>query len=326
MRRLSYALAINEAFHQIMVADARVIQIGVGVNTPFYVGNTMTGLLDRFGPGRMIDTPVSENGVTGVAVGAAITGLRPILTFPRMDFMHYAMDQLCNHAALLDFTLGGNTPVPLTIRAMINRGGEQGAQHSQATQAFFMHVPGLRVVAPANARDAKGMLAAAVDLGSPVLFVEDRWLYRDETEVPEELYTVPLTGASVLREGRDMTLVASSHMVTVCLKAAAELAADGIDAEVIDLRVLKPLDEETLLRSVSRTGRVLVVDGGWKTCGVSAEVSAVVATGAFGSLRVPVRRIALPDTPAPASRPLEAAYYPDAAAVQRAAREMLRGA
>jgi pyruvate/2-oxoglutarate/acetoin dehydrogenase E1 component len=262
MRTLSYARAINEGLHQIMERDERTIQIGVGVNTPFYVGQTMVGLLDRFGDARMIDTPVSENGITGVAIGAALTGLRPILTFPRLDFMHYAMDQIANHAAILNSTFGGRAPVGLTIRAIINRGGEQGAQHSQATQALFAHLPGLRVVAPSDPRDAKGMLIAAVEHGGPVVYIEDRWLYAEEGEVDEECRPTPLDGARVVREGSDLTMVASSYMVHLCRRAAEELAADGVSVEVIDLRSLKPLDSRLIAESVKKTGCALVADGG----------------------------------------------------------------
>lgn len=325
MRTLTYARAINEGLHQLMERDARTIQIGVGVNTPFYVGQTMTGLLDRFGDARMIDTPVSENGVTGIAIGAALTGLRPILTFPRMDFMHYAMDQIVNHAAILNSTFGGRAPVRLTIRTIINRGGEQGAQHSQATQALFAHLPGLRVVAPADPRDAKGMLIAAVEHEGPVIYVEDRWLYAEEGEVPEDCQPTPLEGGRVVRTGTDLTMIASSYMVRLCWQAAEELVAEGVSVEVIDLRSLKPLDAGLIAASVKKTGRALVADGGWRTCGIAAEVSARLMEESFPHLRAPVRRVTLPDLPAPASRALERAYYPQADTIRRAGLDLVRG-
>ena len=315
--------AINEALHQIMERREEVVQIGVGVNTPWYVGQTMKGLLDRYGEDRLMDTPVSESCITGVAVGASMTGMRSILTFPRMDFMYYAMDQLCNHAAILNYSLGGKTPVKLTVRAIINRGGEQAAQHSQATQAIFMHIPGFRVIAPSNPRDAKGMLAAAVEFGSPVIYVEDRWLYNEQGEVPEEYYTTSLDKAEIMRPGSDLTLISSSFMLIECLKAASDLDAEGIRAEVIDLRILKPIDEKTLLESVERTGRVLVVDGGWKTCGVAAEISAIIGSKGFRHLKAPVERVTLPDIPAPASRTLERAYYPDKEIIKNKIKEIV---
>ncbi|HSA30236.1 MAG TPA: transketolase C-terminal domain-containing protein [Candidatus Omnitrophota bacterium] len=310
MRMLSYSCAINEAFHQIMESDERVFQIGVGVNTPWYVGNTLTGLLDRFGERRMIDTPVSECGITGISIGAALTGLRPILTFPRMDFMYYAMDQIFNHAAIYNFSLGGHAPVPLVIRAIINRGGEQAAQHSQALQAFFMHAPGFKVVMPSNAYDAKGMLMAAVKQDDPLIFIEDRWLYEQESDVPQQGYTVPLTGAKVVSEGKDATIVASSYMVEEAKKAVESLRERQVQVELIDLRAVKPIDHGTVLASVRKTGRLLVVDGGWETGGIAAEVGFLVANLGFQDLKAPIERIALPDSPAPASCLLEKAYYP----------------
>ena len=310
MRTFSYAHAINEAFHQIMRKDARVFQIGVGINTPWYVGQTMSGLLDSFGEKRMLDTPVSENGVTGVAVGAALTGLKPILTFPRMDFMFYAMDQICNHAAALNYTLGGNAPIPLTIRAIINRGGEQAANHSQALQSLFMHIPGLKIVMPANPYDAKGMLIEAVEDPNPVLYIEDRWLYHEEGDVPEEYYSVPLNQASLVREGTDITIVSYSYLLSECKKAVDTLTKEGIRPALIDLRSIKPIDVRTIIQSLEVTGRLLIVDGGWSTGGVAAEISALIAAEAFSLLKAPIKRLALPDLPAPASKVLEKNYYP----------------
>ncbi|MBF0532483.1 MAG: alpha-ketoacid dehydrogenase subunit beta [Candidatus Omnitrophica bacterium] len=310
MRKISYAQAINEAFHQVMANDDRVFQIGVGINTPWYVGNTMKGLLDSFGETRMIDTPVSENGITGISVGSALTGMRPILTFPRMDFMYYAMDQICNHAAILNYTFGGNVSIPLTIRAIINRGGEQAAQHSQALQALFMHVPGLKIVMPSNAFDAKGLLIEAVEDDNPVLYIEDRWLYDEEMEVPEEDYRVPIGQAKLVREGTDITIVSYSYMMVECQKAIVELTKQGINPELIDLRSIKPMDITTIIHSLKKTGRLLIVDGGWKTGGVAAEIAALVADEGFALLKTPVKRLTLPDLPAPSSKTLEKIYYP----------------
>jgi len=311
MRKISYVQTINETLHQIIEKDSRVFLIGQGVTSPWYVGSTTAGLLDRFGPERIIDTPVSESGVTGVAVGAALAGMRPILMHPRMDFMYYAMDQLANQAANWHYMFGGQLSVPLTVWAIINRGGEQGAQHSQALQAMFTHIPGLKVVMPSTPHDAKGLLIASIEDDNPVIYIDDRWLYDSVGEVPEELYSEPMGKGVIRREGKDATVVATSYMVIEASRAAESLENEGIDVEVIDLRSLKPLDERLLFDSVRKTGRLVVADGGWKTCGVAAEISALVAEKSFSYLKAPILRVSLPDIPAPASSPLEKAFYPD---------------
>ena len=324
MRHISYAEAINEALHQKLAADANVFLIGQGVTSPWYVGNTTIGLIDSFGSERIIDTPVSENGSTGVAIGAALIGLRPVLVFPRMDFMYYALDQIANHAANWHYMFSGQLSIPLTIWAIVNRGGEQAAQHSQAIQAILSHLPGLRVVAPATPHDAKGLLLASLADDNPVVFIDDRWLYEDTGEVPEEPYTVPTSIGVVLRKGRDVTIAASSYMVREALEAAESLEKDGVYAEVIDLRSLKPLDENLLLNSVKKTGRLVVADGGWRTCGIAAEVLALVAEKALDYLQAPAMRVTLPNAPAPASRTLEEAYYPKADSIIKATRNVLQ--
>jgi len=324
VRRLTYAAAINEAFQQAMEYLPETVQIGIGVNTPWYVGQTMKGLLDRFGASRIIDTPVSENAVAGMALGAALCGLRPVLTFSRMDFMHYAMDQLFNHASAMVFSLGGQWKIPLTIRAIINRGGEQGAQHSQALQGFFQHVPGFRVVMPSNAADAKGMMIAAIQSDSPVVYIEDRWLYPLEAEVAEDYAAAPLEGARVVRRGADISLIASSHAVTLCGKAAEELRArHSVEAEVIDLRSIKPLDLPTLQKSIARTGRALIVDAAWRCGGVAAEVLASLAESSAGRRPPVLARLTLPDCHAPSSGPLEAGYYLTSEAIVAKAKALL---
>jgi len=311
MRKISYTQAINETLHQIIKSDSRVFLIGQGVTSPWYVGSTTVGLIDKFGPERIIDTPVSENGITGVAVGAALAGMRPILVHSRMDFMYYAMDQIANQAANWHYMFGGQLSVPLTIWAIINRGGEQGAQHSQALQAMFTHIPGLKVVMPNTPYDAKGLLIASIEDDNPVIYIGDRWLYNTVGDVPEKLYSEPIGKGVIRRTGKDVTLVATSYMATEATKAAASLEKDGIDVELIDLRSLKPLDENLLLESVKRTGRLVIADGGWKTCGVGAELAALVAEKVFRCLKAPIMRVSLPDTPAPASSSLEKAFYPD---------------
>ena len=310
MRQLAYVKAINEALCQLLERDERTFLIGQGVNSPWYVGNTTKGLFDRFGAERVIDTPVSENGMTGVAVGAALAGMRPILVFPRMDFMYYAMDQIANHAANWHYMFGGQLSVPLTIWAIINRGGEQAAQHSQALQAMLTHIPGLKVVMPSTPHDAKGLLTAAVEDDNPVVYIDDRWLYELKGDVPDDLYTVPIGSAAVRRQGDDVTLATVSYMVLRAMEAAEAATSDGINAEVIDLRSLKPLDENLLLESLKKTGRLVIVDGGWRTCGIGAEIAALAAQKAFKHLKAPIVRVTLPDAPAPASGALEKVYYP----------------
>ena len=312
MREISYAQAINEALHQMIGKDERISLIGQGVTSPWYVGATTVGLFDRFGSQRIIDTPVSENGVSGVAVGAALAGMRPILTHPRMDFMYYAMDQIANSAASWYYMFGGQISVPLTIWGIINRGGEQGAQHSQALQAMFAHIPGLKVVMPSTPCDAKGLLIASIEDDNPVVYIDDRWLYSDVGEVSDEIYSIPIGEAVVRREGKDITVVATSYMALEASKAAASLEKEGVDVEVIDIRSLKPLDENLLFESIGKTGRLVIADAGWKTCGVGAELGALVAEKAFSSLKAPIRRVSLPDVPAPASSVLEKIYYPGA--------------
>ncbi len=325
MRRISYVQAINETLHQMIEKDQRVFLIGQGVTSPWYVGSTTVGLLDRFGPERVIDTPVSENGITGVAIGAALAGMRPILVHPRMDFMYYAMDQIANHAANWFYMFGGGFSVPLVIWAIINRGDEQAAQHSQALQAIFTHIPGLKVVLPSTPYDAKGLLVASLEDNNPIVYVDDRWLYNDVGDVPEQLYSVPIGRGMVRKEGKDVTLVATSYMVSEAIKAAEKLEKEGIYVEVLDLRSLKPLDEELILQSLEKTGRLVIADGGWKTCGAGAEISARVAESeVFKRLKAPVMRVSLPDAPAPASSSLEKVYYPKAESISRAIENVLK--
>jgi len=323
MRQISYAQAINETLHKILEKDNRVFLIGQGVTSPWYVGTTTVGLIQRFGPRRIIDTPVSENGITGVAIGAALAGMRPILMHPRMDFMYYALDQIANHAANWHYMFGGQLSVPLTIWGIVNRGGEQAAQHSQALQAIFTHISGLKVVMPSTPYDAKGLLVASIKDDNPVVYIDDRWLYDKVGEVPEELYSVPIGKGVIRREGRDITVVATSYMVTEAIKTAEILEKEGINVEIIDLRSLKPLDEALLFESIKKTGRLVVADGGWKACGVGAEIAALASEKVFEYLRSPVRRVSLPDSPAPASSALEKAYYPRASNIALAARKLL---
>lgn len=321
-RKLKYCLAINEALHQTMEEDESVFLIGQGVKSPWYVGRTAEGLLERFGSKRVIDTPVSENAVTGAAVGAAMAGMRPIVVHPRMDFMLYAMDPIINQAANWHYMNGGKLPVPVVIWGIINRGGEQAAQHSQALHATFAHFPGLKVVMPASPEDAKGLMVGAIQDNNPVVF-DDRWLHHEEGSVPENVYSTPIGKARVVREGRDLTIIAAACMVKLVSDAVERLSQEGIYAELIDLRSIKPYDKETIIASVRKTGRALVVDPGWRTYGMAAEQAAMIQESAFESLKSPVARLCLPDAPAPASRTLEDAYYPTADTILEQARKMM---
>jgi len=325
VRNLSYVEAINEALHQLLSGDERVLVIGQGITSPWYVGNSCLGLIDKFTESRVIDTPVSENAVTGASIGAALAGMRPILVHPRLDFMHYAMDPIANHASNWFYMFGGKLSVPITIWGIINRGGEQGAQHSQATHSIYAHIPGIKVVMPSTPYDVKGLLRSCVYDGNPVVFVDDRWLYRIEGDVPEKRYSVKIGKGKIRRKGKDITIVATSYQVHEALMAAEELAKRGISAEVIDPLTLKPLDEELIVKSVERTGRLLVVDGGWRSFGAAAEIMACIAENKeILDIKAPLRRIALPDSPAPASRTLEKNYFKRAEDIVREAARLVR--
>lgn len=309
-RCLSYSLAINEALHQTMQADPSQILIGQGVKSPWYVGNTCRGLLERFGTPRVIDSPVSENAVTGAAVGAAIAGARAVVVHPRMDFMLYAFDPIINEAANWRYMSGGTARAPVVVWAVVNRGGEQGAQHSQALHSIFAHVPGLKVVAPSTPHDAKGLMVAAIQDDDPVIFIDERWLYNEEGPVPTPLYAEPIGKAAYRRAGGDVTILAFSYLAPKAVEAAAMLAEEGISCEVIDLRSLRPLDRGSIFESIRKTGRAVVCDIGWRTGGIGAEIAAQIMEECWSELRAPVARVALPDVPAPAARTMEAAYYP----------------
>lgn len=323
-RTLTYSLAINEAFHQTMANDESVFLIGQGVKSPWYVGNTAQGLIDRFGEARVIDTPVSENAITGAAVGAALAGMRPVVVHPRMDFMMYAIDPIINEAANWHYMNGGRLSVPVVFWGVINRGGEQGAQHSQALHAMFAHVPGLKVVMPATPYDAKGLLIAAINDPNPVIYIDDRWLYNTEGSVPEEVYTVPIGKGIVRKAGSDVSIIAISYLVKEAMAAAEMLSKEGIDVEVIDPRTIKPLDQSLILNSIMKTGRVVIADSGWRSFGVAAEIAALVAENCISSLKGNLVRVTLPDIPAPASRTLEKGYYPDSLDIIEAVRKVIK--
>lgn len=326
MARFSYGSAIREAFIYLLDKHPEVFVIGQGLWAKWYVGNSMTDLDKLFGTDRVMDSPVSELACTGAAIGASLCGYRPIVVHPRMDFMLYAMDAVVNQAAKWSHMTGGQSHPAVTIRGIINRGGEQGAQHSQALHSWFAHVPGLRVVMPATPADARDLLISAVLCDDPVVYIDDRWLYELEDDLPPVVER-PLDqeGPRIVRDGGDVTLVGASYSALQCLNAAESLSKAGITAEVIDLRILNPLDACTIAASVEKTGRLCVVDGGWRTCGMAGEVIArVVESLPPRALRASPLRLTLPDAPAPTSRPLERTYYTtDDRIVQAVSRLML---
>jgi len=323
VREMSYRDALREAQEQALERDPRVFLIGEGIDDPGGVFGSTVGLAQQFGRHRVMDMPLAENGLTGVVAGAAMTGMRPVLIHMRVDFLPMAMDQILNHVAKWSYMTGGSVKVPLTMRAIIGRGWGSAAQHSQSLQALFAHIPGLQVVMPASPYDAKGLLLGCIASGIPSLVIEHRWLYDRKENVPKDPYIIPAGCGIVRRTGSDVTLVGTSHMVYELLVAAEELATLGVSAEVIDLRSVRPLDEPLILSSVRKTGRLLVADTGWKRCGISAEVAAIVAEHAYDALKAPVRRITIADTPTPASPVLEAAYYPTSTTITAAVKEML---
>lgn len=311
LRGISYREALLEAQDQLLESDQRVFLIGEGVDDPGGIFGSTLGLFDKYGRDRVMDIAIAENGITGVAVGAAIAGMRPIFVHMRMDFMPMCMDQIFNHAAKWYYMTGGKVNVPLIIRGIIGRGWGSAAQHSQALHSLFLHIPGLKVVAPSTPYDAKGLLIAAVRDGNPVIFVEHRWIYDYLGYAPEEQYTVPIGKGILRREGRDITVVAISQMVYEAMKAARELEAAGIDLEIVDPRTLKPLDEEIIFDSVRKTGRLVIADVACKTGGVGAEIACRVSESVFKQLKAPIQRVNFPDVPTPCSPVLEEAYYPD---------------
>lgn len=324
---VSYAAAIREAFGYLLKNYPKCFCIGQGLWSPWYVGQSMKELEVEFGKNRVIDTPISEWATTGAALGASLFGYRPIVIHPRMDFMVLASDPIVNQAAKWSHMFGGQANAGLTIRAIINRRGEQGAQHSQALHSWYAHIPGLRVVMPATVADARDLLIGAVLCDDPVLYIDDRDCYHlVDTLAP--VHDVDLTAEKpkVLRQGTDISLVGSGFSTQLCLDAAETLAGEGINAEVVDLRVLNPLDRDSIRRSVEKTGALLAVDGGWLTCGMAGEVVASMVEAIPPSRwRCSPQRVVIADAPAPTSKPLEDIYYPTAADVAGRARAMLKG-
>lgn len=323
-RIISYAEGLREAFSQALENDHRVYLMGQGIDDPSGMFGTTIGLQQRFGHERVFDTPLAENGMMGIAVGSAITGSRPIYIHNRPDFLLLAMDQIVNHAAKWRFMFGGKGKVPLVVWAVIGRGWGSAAQHSQALQGLFMHVPGLRLIMPSTAYDAKGLLLESVADDNPVIILEHRWLLRHKGYVPGDMYRIPFGKAIIRREGGDVTIAGVSNMIIEAQQAAEELSNEGIEAEVLDFRTLKPLDKNLLFKSIARTGRLVLVDNGWKHGGVTAEIAAMVVEEAYDILRAPVRRVSCPDLPTPAGFTLEQAFYPGKTEIKEAVYNVLK--
>ncbi len=323
-RRLRYVEALNEAVAQEMARDPSVFLFGLDVDDHKGIQGSTVGLQQRFGRDRVFNTPLSEDAMTGVAIGAAIAGMRPIHVHIRMDFLMLCMNQLVNMAAKAHYMYGGAVKVPLVVRSMIGKSWGQGAQHSQGLHAMFMHVPGLKVVAPSNAHDAKGCLIAAIRDDNPVIFVEHRLLYGTDAAVPEAPYATPFGQARIMAHGDDITIVGISNMAIECLRARELLAAAGIAAEVIDPISLVPLDIDTIAASAHRTGRLLVVDNAWMTCGASAEIVAQVIERLGPQALASVGRMGFAPTTCPTTPALEREFYPNPATIAERVHALVR--
>lgn len=322
-RVLGYAQAVNEALEIALKQDTSVFVFGQGVDDPTAMFGVTKDLQVKFGEKRVFDSPLSEEGMMGVSVGAAMNGLRPVFMHNRPDFILLAFNQLVTHAAKMHYMDNGLTKVPMVVWAAIGRGWGSGAQHSQAIQGLLIGVPGLKIVMPSTPYDAKGLMLSAILDNNPVLVFEHRWLMKKDGIVPEGFYRVPLGKGIYRRRGKDVTIVGASHALELGLQAANKLAAEGIDAEVIDLRTIKPLDEEIIAESLRKTGRLVVVDTGWAMGGVCAEIGCLAAEKWFDSLKAPVRRIGLPDIPHPAGYTLEQFFYPDVKRISQTIRELV---
>ncbi len=324
-REITYLEAVREAMSQEMRRDPEVFLIGEDVGVYGGAFGLSAGMLAEFGPERIRDTPISEAAIAGAATGAALMGMRPIMEVMFMDFLTISMNQLVNQAAKMHFMFGGKANIPMVVRAPAGSGTGAAEQHSQSLEAWFINVPGIKVVAPSTPYDAKGLLITAIRDNNPVLFMEHKLLYRTKGPVPEQLYCIPLQQAEIKREGRDLTIIAYSIMVPRALQAAEQLAAEGIDAEVLDPRALKPLDMETIVRSVSKTGRVLIVHESPVTGGFGGEVAAMIAgSPAFDFLDAPIRRLAGRDVPIPYNRTLERSAVPQVEEIVSAATALAR--
>jgi pyruvate dehydrogenase E1 component beta subunit len=301
-----------------MEKDPSVLLTGVGIIDPRGVWGTLNGTLEQFGPDRVIEGPLAEDVLTGACIGAALHGMRPMIVHHRIDFLMLTMNQLINHAAKWPEMFGRQQRVPMVVRAVVGRGWGNGPQHTQSHHAFFAHVPGLKTVVPSNPVDAKGLLLAAVEDDDPVIYIEHRWLHEDEAEVPDEYYVTPIGKGHIARPGSDVTVVAIGTMVSEAMKAAQALETAGISVEVIDPRTIYPLDTGVILDSVSKTGRLVVADSDWGSCGMAGEIIARVTERAFGALKAAPVRVVWPDTAVPSSQAIEKLFYPGAREIEQA--------
>lgn len=316
-RTITYIQAVNEALDQALAKYPNVFVMGEGVPDPKGIFGLTLGLRKKYGPVRVRDMPVAENGMTGICIGAALTGMRPVMFHQRVDFSLLAFDQIANCAAKWHYMFGGKASVPLVIHMIVGRGWGQGSQHSQSLQTLYAHIPGLKVLMPSSAYDAKGLYLAAIEDNNPVIFIDHRWLHNTIGKVPEKYYTLEIGKPHIVRQGNDITLVATSHMVIESLKAIEVLQVAGISVELIDLRTIKPIDFAVIQSSVKKTGKLLVADTGVKTLSVAAEIITGISEECFGYLSAPPGRVTLPDIPTPTSWKLSEKYYPNSTDIIR---------
>ena len=331
----TFRQALNEALHLEMSRDKNVIVFGEDVcggtggtgEKDAWGGafGVTKGLLSEFGPDRIMDTPITESAFVGAAVGAAMTGLRPVTEIMFVDFLGVCFDQIFNQAAKVRYMFGGKADMPMVLRASYGAGASSASQHSQALYPIFTHIPGLKVVVPSNPYDAKGLLINAIRDEDPVIFLEHKMLYDSSAEVPDEAYTVPFGEAGIIREGEDVTLISLGKMVNVCQEAANELAKENVAASILDLRTISPLDEETILEFAEETGRVVIVDEAYPRCGVAADVSSIIVEKAFSYLKAPIKKVTPPHSPVPYAPNLEQAFLPSSQNVIDAVKEVIRG-
>ena len=318
MKELTYAGAILEATDFCLENDDSVILMGLGVPDPKAIFGTTKGLQDKYGESRVMDMPLAENGMTGVVIGASLNGLRPILVHQRVEFALLSIEQIVNQAAKWFYMNAGQQSVPIVIRMIIGRGWGQGAQHSQSLESWFANIPGLKVVMPSNPHDAKGLLISSIEDNNPVIFIEHRWLHNTIDNVPSKAYRIPIGKARIARQGTNITIVAHSYMVIEAIRCSDVLKTQGLSVEVLDLRSIRPLDVDTILSSVTKTHRLLVVDNGWTFCGVSAEIISIVTENIFDELISPPQRVGLNDSPNPSTRALSSNFYPTAKSIAKA--------
>jgi len=324
VREITFAQALNEALDYEMSKDPKVVVMGEDVGVYGGIYGVTAGLYDKYGPERVIDTPIAESGFVGTGVGAAATGLlRPVVELMFIDFLGVTFDQIYNQAAKMRYMFGGKAKISMVLRTVCGAGFSAAAQHSQSLHAIFAHVPGLKVVMPSTPYDAKGLLISSIEDDDPVIFIEHKALYAVKGEVPEEPYSIPLGEADVKREGKDVTIVATAAMVHKSLEVAEKLEKDGISVEVVDPRTIVPLDVDTIINSIKKTGKLVVVDEGYPRCGFATDVAALAVNKAFDSLKAPVKIVTPPATPVPFSPVLESEWIPSTEKIEKAVREIL---